>query len=278
MNRKTMLIGGAVGLVALVGLGFFLTRGSSGTVASASTTVRAQDATVTRGTLVATVNAAGNISAPKSASLAFQSAGRVAKVNVAVGDSVKTGQVLLELDLTDLNLSLKNSQASLSSSQANFDSAKSKNAQNPNQLIVAKSQLDKAAITLQKAQGDYNAIAWRGDVGMTSQAAALQTATIDYQSALANFNQTAATINDTALRQAQASLDQAQVSVDQAVRNIEKAKIIAPFDGIVSAVNLNVNDTAGTNAAAAAIVDLSSLQVRVTLSEVDIAKIKTGQT
>ncbi|MBI3741708.1 MAG: efflux RND transporter periplasmic adaptor subunit, partial [Chloroflexi bacterium] len=47
---------------------------------------------------------------------------------------------------------------------------------------------------------------------------------------------------------------------------------------IVSAVNLNVNDTAGTNAAAAAIVDLSSLQVRVTLSEVDIAKIKTGQT
>ncbi|MBI3538133.1 MAG: efflux RND transporter periplasmic adaptor subunit [Chloroflexi bacterium] len=278
MNRKTMLIGGAVGLVALVGLGFFLTRGSSGSVASASTTVRAQDATVTRGTLVATVNAAGNISAPKSASLAFQSAGRVAKVNVAVGDSVKTGQVLLELDLTDLNLSLKNSQASLSSSQANFDSAKSKNAQNPNQLIVAKSQLDKAAITLQKAQGDYNAIAWRGDVGMTSQAAALQTATIDYQSALANFNQTAATINDTALRQAQASLDQAQVSVDQAVRNIEKAKIIAPFDGIVSAVNLNVNDTAGTNAAAAAIVDLSSLQVRVTLSEVDIAKIKTGQT
>ncbi len=278
MKRQTVLIAGVVGTLALVGGGLFLATRSPGNVASASTTVRAQNAQVARGTLVATVNTAGNVSAPKSASLAFQQAGRVAKVNAQIGDAVKANQVLMELDLVDLQLALKNVQAGLANAQANLDNAKAKNSQNPNQLIVVKAQVDKAIITLQKAQSDYNAVAWRGDIGMTSQAAALQTATIDYQSALANFNQTAATINDSALRTAQAQLDQAQVSLEQAQRNIEKAKIVAPFDGIVNTVNFSFGDTAGTNAAAVTIVDLATLQIKVTLAEVDIAKVKTGQT
>ncbi|MBI3912908.1 MAG: efflux RND transporter periplasmic adaptor subunit [Chloroflexi bacterium] len=275
MKRQHYIMGG-VGVAALLVAVFFLTRPSS-TVTSAATTVRAQDASVTRGTLVATVSAAGNVSAPKTASLAFQQSGRVAKVNVQVGDTVKSGQVLMELDLVDLQLALKNTQANLTSAQVSYETAKTKVAQNPNQLIVARAGLDKATIALQKAQGDYNAISWRGDIGMTTQAQALQTATIDYQSALASFSQVASTINDSALRSAQVQLDQAQVSVDQAQRNIEKARIVAPFDGVVSAVNFNVSDSVGSGVALT-LVDLATLQVKVTLSEVDIAKVKAGQT
>lgn len=323
MKRNLFIIGGAVVVIGVVAALIGMQRMS----ASAATTVRVQSATVQRGSLVATVNAAGNVSAPEDAAMGFQTSGRVAKVNVQVGDFVKKGQLLMELDTTDLELALKTAktnlasqqasfeqtqsnlqmalrtaQANLASSQANLDAAKAKNAQNANQLIIAKAQLDKAAIALQTAQGNYNAIAWRGDVGLTPQAAALQQATIDYQSALANYQMTAATINDSALRAAQsafekdqlaleqaqrnldtslrvaqAALEREQVAVEQAQRNLEKAKIYAPFDGYIAQVNFSVGDSAGT-ATAIVIVDTSSLQVKVTVAEVDMAKLKVGQT
>lgn len=272
MKRNWIIIG-VVAIVVIIAAIFGLSRMSA---SAATTTTRVQTATVTRGNLVATVSAAGNISAPEDAALAFQQSGRVSKVNVQVGDAVKKGQLLMEIDTTDLELSLRTSQATLTSSQANFESAKLKNAQNANQLIVAKTQLDKATIALQKAQNEYNAIAWRGDVGMTTQAQTLQTATIDYQSALANYQIQAANINDTALKQAEAQLERDTISVEQAKRNIERARIYAPFDGVVSQVNFSVGDSAGTGTAVI-VVDLAQLQVRVTIAEVDIAKIKVGQ-
>ncbi|MBI4791126.1 MAG: efflux RND transporter periplasmic adaptor subunit [Chloroflexi bacterium] len=321
MKRRLILAGGVV-LIVLVIAGVF---GVQRMTASAATTKQVQTATVTRGSLAATVNASGNVSALSSAALGFTSSGRVAQVAVKVGDQVKTGQLLMQLDTTDLQLSLKTAQsnlasqrasfdatqanlqfalktaqANLASAQANYDSAKAKNATNLDQLIVAKAALDKARVTLEQAQGAYNAIAWRSDIGMTTQAATLQTATSDYNSALANYKITAATINDTALRTAQASLDNAQVSleqaqknldtstrtaqasldnatvsVEQAQRNLDNAALKAPFDGIVAAVNFSAGDSA--SGTAVNLVDLSKLQVKVTVAEVDMAKIKVDE-
>jgi len=273
MKANSRIIIGVVLLVLAIA-GYFGWQRLTTSAATSSTTI--QTATVTRGSLVATVSAAGNVSAPEDAVLAFQTSGRVTQVNVQVGDAVKKGQVLMQLDTTDLEASLKTAQVNLASTQASYDSTKLKNDQNPNQLLVAKVALDKATLALQKAQAEYNAIAWRGDVGMTTQAQTLQSASIDYQSALANYQISAANINDTALKQAQAQLDNAKLSVEQAQRNLDKTKLVAPFDGVVAAVNFSVGDTASGNAVT--IVDLSKLQVRVTVAEVDIAKIKVGQT
>lgn len=52
-------------------------------------------------------------------------------------------------------------------------------------LTQLSAALKKAEITLAEAQRAYDQIAWRNDVGMTSEAAALQSATIDYESAKA---------------------------------------------------------------------------------------------
>lgn len=322
--KKTWLIIGIILLAVLLGGGWWLYQQTTAGVAA---TTRVQTATVQRGALVATVNAAGNVLSPEEAALSFQTSGRVAKVHVQVGDAVKKGQVLMELDTTDLELSLKTAKANLASSQANLEqvkanlqfalrnaqsnlesskaaleAAKSKNAQNPNQILIAKAQLDKAEVALRQAQSAYNQIAWRGDVGMTPQAAELQRATIDYQSALANYQMTLATINDSALkaaqaqyerdvvaleqaqrnldtqlRTAQANVERDQIALEQAQRNIERARIVAPFDGVVSAVNFSVGDSAGTTTAVV-VVDLSMLQVKVNIAEIDIAKIKVGQT
>jgi HlyD family secretion protein len=287
MKRNVIII--IVVVMVILGIAAFF--GWQQMTARAATTAKVTTTPVQRGSIVASVAAAGNLSAIKTASLAFEQSGRLSKVNVQVGDMVKAGQVLMELDTSDLQFSLRTAQAQLDSAQANFDAAKQKNDENPQQLLVTKSALDKAIAALQKAQADYNAVAWRGDILASQQAATLASATADYNSALGTFKITAATINDSALRTAAASLAQAQTSVDQAKRNIDKGRLVAPFDGAVAAVNYNVGDTVGgsggstsntgvsvsASGAGVVIADPTALQVKVTLSEVDVAKIKVGQ-
>ncbi len=323
MKRNVLVIIGVVVIVlAIAGV-----LGWRQLTASAATATRVQTTTVQRGTLVATVNAAGNVSAPEEAAMAFSGSGRVAQVKAQVGDVVKKGQLLMQLDTTDLDSALKTAQinltsaqasldatktnlqdalktaqANLVSTQASYDAAKAKNDQNPNQLLAAKAALDKAAGALQTAQANYNVVATQPSISSSSVAAALASATADYQSAKANYDITVAGINDTALRQAQASLDNAKTALDQAQknldtslrsaqasydnakisadtaqRNLDKASIYAPFDGIVSAVNFNTGDTASSSTAVS-IVDLNNLQVKVTIAEVDMPKIKVGET
>jgi multidrug efflux pump subunit AcrA (membrane-fusion protein) len=275
MKRNGIMVSGVVVIILVVAALF---GWQTMTANAAATNKNLATATVQRGTLVATVSAAGNVSAPQSAALSFQSTGRVAQVNVQVGDSVKQGQTLMALDTTDLDLALKSAQANVANAQANFDSAKAKDATNADQITAAKATLDKTTAALQQAQAAYDKIGGASNpgIGMTSQSLALQSATDDYKTALSNYNITMSSINDTALRAAQAQLDTAQIAVQQAQDNLAKAQVVAPFDGVVSAVNYNAGDTAGTNAAIN-LVSLGNLQVQVTIAEVDLPKIQVGQ-
>lgn len=201
----------------------------------------------------------------------------------------------------DLQYAVKSAQANLNSAQANLTAAQAKDGQNINQLIVAKAALDKAKAALQTAQAAYDKIGGSSNpnIGMSSQAATLASATSDYQSALATYNITVATTNDSALKQAQAQFDSAQIAldqaksnldsklaaaqtqltsaqiaVDQALHNLDKAKLVAPFDGIVSAVNYGIGDSAA--GVAANLVDMSNLQIKVNIAEVDMSKLQVG--
>ncbi len=199
---------------------------------------------------------------------------------------------------TDVNAA----KAQLTSAQAAYQAAVDKDAHKSDQLMAAKATLDKALATLQQAQAAYDAIAWRDNAGNSSQAATLASATADYQSALATYNLTIVGINDTgvksaaqtlasaqanlatvtapataqAIAQAQASVDSAQVAVDQAQSKLAQAKIIAPFDGTIATVNY-VPGQLSSSSAVLSLVNLDNLETQITLSEVDIAKVKVGQ-
>ncbi len=323
MKRNLVRIGALVLIVGVIA-GVF---GWERMTASAASTTAAKTVKVTRGSLTATVNAAGNVSAPTTAALAFSSSGRVATVPVKVGEQVKKGQLLMRLDTTDLELALKTAQtklagkqasleatqadlafalrtaqAKLAAAQASYDAAKADNATIADQLTNAKATLEKVRIALETAQSNYNAVAWQPNVGMTAQSSALETAYQDYETALAAYNVTIAGINDNALKTAQASLDSAQVALEQAQRNmdtslrtaqaslesaalavdqaqraLDNASLYALFDGQISAVNYKAGDSASTSTAVS-VVDTSNLQVKLNIAEVDMAKIRVGQT
>lgn len=327
-NVVTILI-----LLALIGAGGYYIYQQRVTSASAAAVANRQTSTVSRGSLVATVAGAGNIYAPQQTSLSFQLTGvPISKVNVVVGDKVKTGDVLAEEDNSDLQFALRSAQAQLATAQANlaklqqpplaadvaadqaavssaqsaYKVALNKNSHAPDQLLQAKSALDKANAALQQAQAAYNAIAWRSDAPASTQAATLAAATADYQGALATYNLALTDINDSAVKSAaqalstaqdnltkltqpataqdiavaQASVDSAQVAVDQANRNLDQARIIAPFAGTIGAVNYVQGQLSptGTQSAVITLVNMDNLQTQITVSEVDITKVKVGET
>lgn len=76
--------------------------------------------TLTRGSLTALVGATGTVRANQTAVLNWQTTGSVSKVNVAVGDQVKTGQVLAELDISSLPQNIISARADLVTAKRNL--------------------------------------------------------------------------------------------------------------------------------------------------------------
>ena len=67
---------------------------------------------VERGNILSTVSATGSIEPQAEVSLLFRGAGTVNSVLVSVGEAVKEGQLLAELDTTDQTLALAQAQVS----------------------------------------------------------------------------------------------------------------------------------------------------------------------
>jgi HlyD family secretion protein len=109
-----------------------------------------------------------------------------------------------------------------------------------------------------------------GDVSAIAQAQAkLTSAQIDLNKLMNGGDK-----NDVA--QSQAQLDAANASLDQAKKNLAKATLVAPFDGVVAKLNLHLGETP-TASAAAIMLDTSSFYVNVAVDERDIARIAVGQ-
>jgi HlyD family secretion protein len=244
--------------------------------AAAATTNNIQLIAARKGTLTATVSTTGQLVAVTQAKLSFRTAGILKELNVQVGSTVKAGDVLAKLDTTDLESALAQAQLNLQSSQIKYQQLQQ--APDANDIIVAKNNLEKAAIAVQKAQSDYDKISWRGNVGMTSQAAALQQATLDYQTAQANYNK--ATQSSTTALDLEAAQDQiklSQLQVDQAKRNLDNATLVAPFDGVVASVGANLGEAVGTNTVMVTLVNLKGLRIDTNIDETDIGKVAVSQ-
>ncbi len=79
---------------------------------------------VRRGEVVKKINVSGSVQPITSTDLAFERTGRVVFVGVQVSDQVKAGQILVQLDNSDLKAQLAKAQADLETQKANL--AKSK--------------------------------------------------------------------------------------------------------------------------------------------------------
>jgi len=161
-------------------------------------TIQGQVATVTRGSLQATVAASGSAVATHVMKLSFGTAGTLAVLPVSVGEKVKAGQVLAKLDATTV-ATLQNS------------------------VTQAEANLNVARITLEQTTNPYTAT----DIANAQQA--VNQAQASLTSAQKNLDDTTAQspLNLSLARQA---VEQAQASLTSAQKNLDDATTQSPLN------------------------------------------------
>jgi RND family efflux transporter MFP subunit len=70
-----------------------------------------------------------------------------------------------------------------------------------------------------------------------------------------------------AVKQQEATLEQRRIGLARAHRDLEDARLVAPFDGLVNDVSVDLGKQLGVNDKVAEIIDTTSLEVRFTLSK-----------
>jgi multidrug efflux pump subunit AcrA (membrane-fusion protein) len=240
--------------------------------------------TVQRGTVSDEIIFSGRFAAAQEEKLSFHMDGRAGKVMVRQGDKVKQGDILAELEVSDLQNQLAQAQLTLLQAQIKLKSAQDNVAEqrtqldialetarlrlaqtsardpNPN-LIIAAANRDKAAASVQSAQAAYDR---RGQVSGSAEALALQRATWDYDIAKAQYDlalqaqvtweydirvlEQSVLLAESNIRKAALSVDpvlaqdvaKAQLGVDRLNAVLANARLVAPIDGEVTMIAVEV--------------------------------------
>ncbi len=107
----------------------------------------------------------------------------------------------------------------------------------------------------------------------TSQLSSANASLISAQAKLDALN---AGPSDTDLRKAQINIETAQLNLDTVQQQHDEAEIVAPFDGIVAAVNVEVGEMP-PNAGAITLIDTNNYTITLSVDEKDIAQLAQGQ-
>jgi macrolide-specific efflux system membrane fusion protein len=203
-------------------------------------------ASATVGNLQDTVLAGGIVKAFKQVSVGAQASGQIKVLHVALGDQVKQGQLIAEIDSMNQQNALRGAQADLANFQA---------------------QLRAALATARQAE-----LAFTRQQTMFAQDASSRE---DYELAEASMNSSRA--NAAALT---AQIDKSKIAADTAKVNLSYTKILAPMAGMVVAVVAQQGQTVNANQATPTIIKLARMDtvtIKTQISEADVTKVRAGQ-
>ena len=229
------------------------------------------------GPLVTDNNTAGTIVPVTQSQVASQVAGVVSRTLHVAGDWVNSGDVVVQLDDSQLQLALQNAQAALQNAKINLAMGQqTSNESNPRLM----SQLQSAQTAQAAAQKNYNSQKALYDLGGIS-ASALDNAQSQLQAAQANVQaaQLALDQNNAAgtqtLAQLQLAVDQATVQLGMAQLNLKNAAIRAPFAGQIAAINVTPGGYVSQNTATFLLVS-AARQINFSMPPVDAPNFPIG--
>lgn len=240
MNKKLRLIGPV--LILAIIAGGWVAFGKEQSTPSA----QVMTMPVSRGTIEQTVLATGTLKPARMVAVGAQVSGRITSVEVALGQDVKAGDLIAQIDsVTQLN-QLRTAEAALAGVQAQRSEREANLANAQRGLARQKGMLDKRAA----AQVDYDN-------------AAESVAVLQAQ-----------------IKALDAQIVQSELAIETARANVGYTRITAPIDGTVLAIISQEGQTVNAMQSAPTIVILGQLDhmtVRAEISEADIVHIKPGQ-
>ncbi len=264
----------ALGLTLLVGgVVFFSLRGIGRTPAKIDPD---KLATVERIDLARSVVATGKITPVTQVDIKSKASGIILKLPVNVGDMVKAGQVICELDQNDLLPKLRQAQAALAMAEAQLKSAQADYDRNKVEaagpdLPFLKRNMDRAADMFKAdliSQNDREDAEKNYRMAVNKQ-----------QQAEVNLGVTKA-----AIARSEAEVEQAKAALSQSEEDVRNATIVSPIDGVVLSREHEVGDAVssilvmGSGATLIMTVgDLSEVYVKGKVDESDIGKVYFNQ-
>ncbi|MBK9709858.1 MAG: efflux RND transporter periplasmic adaptor subunit [Kouleothrix sp.] len=162
---------------------------------------------------------------------------------------------------------MHSAETAVQQAQVTYDSARQAE---PNSIQSAEAKLA-------NAQAQLAALQHPGQNDITQKQASVDQARASLAQAQANLSKLTAPGTDSDVAIQGASVMQAEQSLKQAQLKLEQATLKAPFDGVVTAVNIVPGSAASSATAAISMLDRSTLHVDLKLSENDVAKTQLGQ-
>jgi len=201
---------------------------------------------VTRTTIEESVLASGTIEASQLVSVGAEVSGSIKTLKVVLGDAVQTGDLIAEIDSLNQENAVRASEAALAGIEA--------------QKRMQTASLAKARVALERAEKLFPQ--------QLISDAELQTAQLAVETAQGQ------------LEALEAQIQQAEISVDTAKLNLGRTRIVAPMDGTVVSLEVEVGQTVNAVNSTPTIVKLANLDqmvVKAEISEADVPRVEAGQ-
>ncbi|OGK78679.1 MAG: hypothetical protein A2X52_18555 [Candidatus Rokubacteria bacterium GWC2_70_16] len=295
--KRRLSLALAILLVAAAITGAYLYSQSGGSAP------RFRTATVTRGDLVASVSATGNLNPVITVLVGSQVSGQVKELFVDFNSQVKRNQLIARIDpsafeakvsqaraeMEAAEASVLNQRAQVERARADVDNARAA-------LASARAQTAKAEVSLLDARRDLDRkrdlfkreLIARSELDTAqavhdAAAAQLESARAQAQALASGIRAAEAQLKVTEAQQktAEATVRQKRAALQQAQVDLDYTSIRSPVDGVVVARNVDVGQTVAASLSAPTLFtiaqDLTKMQVDTNVDEADIGRTQVGQ-
>ena len=219
------------------------------------------------------------------AQIAPRISGKVIKVAVTDNQSVKPGDLLVELDNADETVALHQAKAQAAQAQAQVLNAQAVLARQPSMIEQAKAQVAMVRAQLTLSLANKNRFDELAGTGAGSEQQRQQASSV-YNTQEAQLAAAIAAVESADLQTdvlkadlqaAHATLDADNAAVAQAALNLSYATITAPLDGMVDALGVQVGDYVSPGQTLMTVVPLNQLYILANYRETALAHVWPGQ-
>ncbi len=262
-KKKKIILGCGVAVIAAF-LGLKLFGGNKEVIPMAAT------APLEKGNIENILSVSGPVSGTDSVDVVSNIHAEIRSIEVKEGDKVTEGELLAEIDDSDLLKELEIARNSYDLAVATRDE----------NLRDARNGYAKALQDYEAARANYNRQSVLAQAGGISA--------VELEAAANALEDAKRAVNGYTLENGQVTADKsyelqiknAQYNLDKAMENLEAAKIKAPISGTVVRVNSKVGqfaDKPEENEPIFIIENLDTLELEIKISEYSIGKVKVGQ-
>jgi membrane fusion protein, macrolide-specific efflux system len=240
VKRHRIFIGVLLALIIIAGGWYWYGRSARN-----SSRDRLIPVPVTHGTVEDVVTAQGKLEPHQYVDVGTQVSGQLKKIYVQIGDTVKQGQLVAEIDPRVYESQVEATQAHIGSLQAQLDQQKAS-----------------AVLAQQNLTRNQNLIA----ANAVSQQALQET-------------QSAAAVADAQVKSLAAQIKESQSNLDGIKTNLGFTKIYAPMSGTVTTMPAREGQTLNANQTAPVVLQVANLDlmtVRAQVAEADVPRLKEG--